>query len=77
MIYQVTVKPGSKKGPLVLETNVGLTVYLRAKPIDGQANTELIQLLSDYFKVPKTSISIKTGARGRTKLVEIPNSMIQ
>lgn len=71
MLYSVTVKPNSKKGPLVLETNHELIVYLREKPIDGEANTALIKTLSKYFRVPKTSIKIKTGARGRKKLVEI------
>ncbi len=71
MLYSVTVKPNSKKGPLVLEANHELTVYLREKPIDGEANTALIKTLSKHFRVPKTSIKIKTGVRGRKKLVEI------
>lgn len=72
MIYSVTVKPNSKKGPLVLMTGENeLTVYLREKPIDGEANQALIKLLSDYFHVAKTCITLKSGARGRQKLVEI------
>lgn len=72
MIYAVTVKPGSKKGPLVIADKDGLIVYLREKPIEGQANTALIKLLAAHFRVPQTSIHIKSGARGRKKLVEIP-----
>ena len=72
MIYAVTVKPHSKKGPLVLATaERELTVYLREKPIDGEANQALIKLLAEYFKVAKTCIVIKSGARGRQKLVEV------
>ena len=72
MIYSVTVKPHSKKGPLVLATSPNeLTVYLREKPIDGEANQALIKLLAKHFGVAKTCISIKTGARGRQKIVEI------
>lgn len=72
MIYSVTVKPHSKKGPLVLSTGTNeLTVYLREKPIDGEANQALIKLLADYFQVTKTSIHIKTGAHGRQKIIEI------
>lgn len=73
MIYTVLVKPGSKKGPLVISKNNELIVYLREKPIEGQANTALIKLFSDYLHVPKTSIRIKSGVRGRKKLVEIPD----
>ena len=70
MIYQVTVKTGSKKGPLVEKTDDGLTVYLREKPHDGEANTALIKLLSDYLNVPKTSITIKAGAMSHHKIIE-------
>lgn len=71
MIYQVTVKTGSKKGPLVEKTEGGLTVYLREKPHDGEANTALIKLLSDYLNVPKTSITIKAGAKSHHKIIEL------
>lgn len=72
MIYAVMVKPNSKKGPLVVATDGSLTVYLREKPVDGEANLALTRILAKHFHVPKTSIRIKTGARGRKKLVEIP-----
>ncbi len=71
MIYSVTVKPGSKKGPLVLEEASDLVVFLRERPVEGKANIALIKILADYFKVPKKQITIKTGARGHKKLVEI------
>lgn len=71
MIYAVTVKPGSKKGPLVVKKGNELTVFLRERPIEGKANTALIKLLAEYFNVAKSQIKIKTGARGRKKLVEI------
>lgn len=71
MIYTVTVKPNSRKGPLVVDGPEGLTVYLREKPVDGAANTALVKLLAQHFGVGKSQVSIKVGARGRKKLVEI------
>lgn len=72
MIYSVTVKPGSKKGPLVLAADDGaLTVYVREKPVDGAANTALIKLLAKHFQVAKSRVVIKSGATSRHKLVEI------
>lgn len=71
MIYEVTVKPNSKKGPLVIENGHDLTIYLREKPVDGEANAALIKLLAKHFHVAKSCIHIKTGARGRRKLVEV------
>lgn len=76
MICEVTVKPNSKKGPLVLQAGNQLTVYLREKPIDGEANAALIKLLAKHFKISRSQIIIKTGARGRKKLLEIPDSVL-
>lgn len=76
MIYEVRVKPNSKKGPLVVVDGDSLTVYLREKPIDGEANIALIRLLAKHFDIPKTSILIKTGKHSRTKLVEIPENIV-
>lgn len=71
MIYSITVKPGSKKGPLILQDGKQLTVYLHEKPIDGEANTALIKQLSKHFGVAKSCIVIKTGASSRQKLIEV------
>ncbi len=71
MIYTVTVKPGSKKGPLVLQNAHELTVYIREKPIDGEANAALIRLLSKHFGVAKSCVVIKSGATSRQKLIEV------
>jgi hypothetical protein len=71
MRYSIIVKPNSKKGPLVLQDGNTLTVYLREKPIDGEANSALIKQLSRYFDVAKSCIIIKSGANSRQKLIEV------
>ncbi len=74
MIYQIRVKSNSKIGPKIVsnpENANELTVYLREKPVDGSANLALIKTLSDYFDVPKTLISIKSGSKSKIKLIEI------
>lgn len=68
--YKVAVKPGSSQKK-ILETAPGeLTVYLRAKPHDGEANDALVKLLSKHFKVGKTSIKISRGAHSRIKIIQ-------
>ncbi|MBR5647383.1 DUF167 domain-containing protein [Candidatus Saccharibacteria bacterium] len=68
--YLVTVKPGTSQEKII-ETGPGeLTVYLRAKPHDGEANTALLKILAKHFDVPKTSIQIKRGAKSHTKTIE-------
>lgn len=71
MIYQLLVKPNSKKGPLVIQDDQHLTVYLREKPIDGKANQALLKILAKHFQVTQSQIKIKTGQRSKHKIVEI------
>jgi uncharacterized protein YggU (UPF0235/DUF167 family) len=46
-------------------------VKLTASPTNGKANSMLVDILADYFKVPKSSIIILGGKTARTKLIEI------
>ena len=73
MLYSVTVKPNSKKGPLVIADGANLTVYLCEKPVDGEANSALIKILAKHFHVPKTSITIQRGGKSRQKIINIPD----
>jgi uncharacterized protein (TIGR00251 family) len=71
MICRVFVKPNSPRAPAVVEGENGLVVHVRAKAVDGKANTELVQVLAGYFGVAKTQIVIKHGAASRHKTVEV------
>lgn len=68
--YSITVKPGSSQEKIIKNPDGTFTVYLRAKPHDGEANTALIRLLAKYFDVPKTSIKVTRGAKSRHKIIE-------
>jgi uncharacterized protein YggU (UPF0235/DUF167 family) len=67
----ITVKTGTSQEKVVNNSDGSYTVYLRAKPHDGEANAALIKLLSKHFHVSKSSITIKQGAKSHTKLIEI------
>lgn len=69
---QIIAKPHAKKTALTAITEQGLHLALHAKPHQGAANKELISFLSKLFEVPKSSISLKTGARSKQKLVVLP-----
>ncbi|MBQ6460902.1 DUF167 domain-containing protein [Candidatus Saccharibacteria bacterium] len=68
--YLVKLKPGSSQEKIIETGPSELTVYLRAKPHDGEANEALIKLLAKNFKVPKTSINITRGTKSRNKTIE-------
>lgn len=70
MKVTVTVKPGSKKGPLVQPGLMGeLLVYVREPALDGRANKAVIELLSHYYNVPKSTIEILRGHTAKHKVV--------
>ena len=67
----VTVKPQSKQ-PGVKKISEGeYSVSVRAAAREGKANEAVIELLADYFSVPKSSVRIATGKTARKKLVEV------
>ena len=68
--YSVTVKPGSSQEKIVENTDGALTIYLRAKPHDGEANVALVKLIAKHFNVPKTSIRVIRGVKSRHKVIE-------
>ncbi len=68
-MIQILVKPGSKIGPKIVESDDGLIVYLREKAIGGAANAALFSALAKHFKIPKSQIRIVRGHRARRKFI--------
>lgn len=72
-VLTVTVKPNAKQQAIVIEDDGSLSVRLKSSPMEGKANQELIELLARRFGVPKSHVSIKSGATARTKRVVVRN----
>ena len=70
-IIEVKVKPNSKQSKIETNDQGGLVAFVKAQPVDGKANAELISLLAGHFQIHKWQVSIKTGASGRMKRVEL------
>ena len=47
-----------------------------APPVEGKANSRLITILSDYFNVPKSSITIVKGSLSKRKVIEIDDNIL-
>lgn len=69
----VQVKAGSRKGPLVEERSVvgHLTVFVRERAINGQANRAMISLLANFYKTSPKNIEVVHGKGSRFKRVQI------
>ena len=70
-MIQVRVKPRSRTSTLVQTADGTWLASVRAPPADGQANEELIALVAKQFRCRRSAVSIRSGASGRLKLVQI------
>jgi len=71
VILRIKVKPGSRRSLLAQQTDGSWRAQLKAPPVDGRANEELVALIAAHFKCRKADVAIKSGAAGRIKLVKI------
>ncbi len=70
-VIQIRVKPGSRMSALEQLGDGSFLAQLKAQPVEGKANAELIALVAKHFKVPKSAVTIKSGAGARLKLVRV------
>jgi uncharacterized protein (TIGR00251 family) len=71
MIVKVRVIPNSKRNEVVSRVGSILRVKISAPVVDGKANEELCNFLSDFFDVKRAMIFLRKGERGREKTIEI------
>lgn len=68
----VTVKPGSRKGPLVeVGADGALTIYVPERAIEGKATEAATRLLAAHLGVPRSSVELVAGATSRVKRFRI------
>jgi uncharacterized protein (TIGR00251 family) len=71
---QVKVKPNAKTSILTLQEDGTYLASVKASPVDGKANAELIALVARHFGCSKSAVTIATGASSRIKRVAIDES---
>ena len=70
-IIEIKVKPNARASLLTQAEDGSWLAQLKAAPVDGKANQELIALVARQFGCAKAAVTIKTGASGRLKRVRI------
>jgi len=71
MILQVKVRPRSRTSALEQLPDGTWVARLKSPPVDGKANAELVTLIAERFRCPKSAISIRAGASGRVKILRV------
>ena len=71
VLLAVRVQPRASRDEVAGAIEGALKIRLCAPAVDNQANEALTEFLAAVLKVPKSSVRILSGERGRTKRVEI------
>ena len=71
MDLDVRVIPRAGRSEIAGLRDGALRIRLAAAPVDGAANTELIDLLAQALRIPRRDITIVSGERSRSKRVRI------
>jgi uncharacterized protein len=71
VLLQIKVKPRARVSSLEQNPDGTWLARLKAAPVDGKANEELMGLVAERFNCPRAAVTIKVGASGRMKLVKV------
>ncbi len=71
IIIQILALPRASKSEISGLHDGRLKVRLKAPPVDGAANKELIRFLSKLLKVPKSGFTLLKGHANRRKVMQI------
>ena len=71
LVIEIKVKPNARHSLLTQAEDGSWLAQLKAAPVEGKANQELIALVARHFGCAKAAVSIKSGASGRMKLVRV------
>jgi uncharacterized protein (TIGR00251 family) len=68
---EVRVKPRARESRVLGLREGTLEVAVAAAPVDGEANAELVRVLARHLGLPRSAVSIVSGASGRSKLIAL------
>jgi uncharacterized protein len=71
IVLLVRAQPRASKDEIAGEMGGALRIRLRAPAVEDRANEALIEFLAQLLKTPKSAVRIQSGAKSRTKRVEI------
>lgn len=71
LVLNVRVIPRASKTTIQGEHGDALKIRLCAPPVDGAANTALIQYLAKQLGISKANVALLSGATSRQKRIQI------
>ncbi|PIU00972.1 MAG: hypothetical protein COT74_00225 [Bdellovibrionales bacterium CG10_big_fil_rev_8_21_14_0_10_45_34] len=71
MKISVSVKTNSKVESVEKQNDGSYIVRVHVPPVDGKANERIRELLSKHFGLPKSSVELVSGVRGKKKIFSL------
>ena len=71
MTVSVRVQPGAAREAVTLLADDSLLVRVRARPVDGQANARLVDVLAAALGLRRREVEIVSGETSRQKRVRL------
>ncbi len=70
-LLRIHVQPRASRTEVVGWHGDAIKIRVKAPPVDGAANTELIQFLAKRLGVQRRDVTIRSGTTSRTKRIAI------
>jgi uncharacterized protein (TIGR00251 family) len=70
-IVRVHARPGATKPGIAGLHGDALAVRIRARPVEGRANVELVGLVAGVLGVAASAVTVEAGAHGREKRLRV------
>ena len=71
LLLSLYVQPGAKYNQVVGLHGEALKIKLASPPIDGRANTALLQFIATQLHIPLRQIKLIRGEKSRHKTIEV------
>lgn len=67
----VTVKPGAKTNTINQIDATHFEIRTKSPARDNKANSAAIEMLAEFFNVPKSKLALVRGAKSKQKVFEV------
>ena len=68
--FEIKVHTGSSKRGISIKNGM-IDLYTPKRPVNGEANLDAINIVSNYWSVPKSGIFIIKGAASKNKVFAV------
>ncbi|MBU2472637.1 DUF167 domain-containing protein [Patescibacteria group bacterium] len=70
-MIKVKVFPSAGKQEIIKKSEDSFEIWVKEKPIQGQANRAVISALAGYLEIPRENIRLIKGFKQRNKIFKI------